>query len=31
MEDIEISSFHIESHIKIWDPESLEIIVDMRA
>lgn len=31
MEDIELSGFHIEGYIKIWDPESLEIIINMRA
>lgn len=31
MENTESTGFYIESHIKIWDPESCEIIVDMRA
>lgn len=31
MENIETSGFHIEGHIKIWDPETKEILIDMRA
>ena len=31
MENIETSGIHIESHIKIWDPESSEVIINMRA
>lgn len=31
MDNIETSSIHIESHIKIWDPETCEVILNTRA